>query len=770
MKKQIGALLFLFSFVFVGNAAGATATSFRYPVGDENGNGWLLNKNGLQWLELYDYGGNCGPVFHPGIDFNKDGTSGDQDLGEHVYAVADGQVLESYYEGSSTWGNIILIEHILPSGEVVFSQYGHLDARYIEQGEVTRGALIGTVGKGVGLSAHLHFEIRKSNMAGYQAKYFPCGESEDFVKERYYDPIAFIESHLAPISLTISQPFNYRVLRGPNTFPNYASGDRLLFGALEVYPSQGTTVLATQGDVAILLPWYHDLYPNEFSVSIPYDESLTGPWTLTATNGSNTVTAMTPDRYGVGTVPFLRNVQLIGIGLTPTVSWTVPSGTSADRVSVQVLDGISNARIYESSFIPITQNSFTAPANLLEYDHPYAFRVKLEETEGSVVEGPFSVTISRSETFINFTPLKSGQPEAIFLPTVSRDTDPNDEFAAPFMFDIDVTDGLPCLIDPFVAVGYDYEIGAEDTVQFASVTLPSIGDNLFNLYLFDTTGPYLTKAGLGAGEQYNFPSGGVNKFRVLGIEKLANLDPTNTTAFITELTFTGTGQFTGTMTPIVSSAPEPGENQPPVANAGPDRTLYVGYDCMASVTLDGTASTDPDEDILTYTWTWSGNSTTGATPTFTLPLGTHTITLTVDDGKGGTATDTVNIAVEDNTPPEISVSVSPDTLWPPNHKMVICTPTITLSDNCGADPTTVQLFSVTSNESDAAYAYDPVLDIYTSEGYTDDDIQIVNGDIYLRAERSGEGDGRIYTITYRAADASGNSANASATVTVPHNQ
>jgi hypothetical protein len=61
------------------------------------------------------------------------------------------------------------------------------------------------------------------------------------------------------------------------------------------------------------------------------------------------------------------------------------------------------------------------------------------------------------------------------------------------------------------------------------------------------------------------------------------------------------------------------------------------------------------------------------------------------------------------------------------------------------------------------------------DGKTTNDIQdadIGNEDynISLRAERQGKGDGRIYTITYEATDDSGNSATASATVTVPHNQ
>ena len=45
-----------------------------------------------------------------------------------------------------------------------------------------------------------------------------------------------------------------------------------------------------------------------------------------------------------------------------------------------------------------------------------------------------------------------------------------------------------------------------------------------------------------------------------------------------------------------------------------------------------------------------------------------------------------------------------------------------------------------------------------------------NGNISLRAERSGKGDGRIYSIIYEVTDASENSAIAEATVSVPHDQ
>jgi predicted extracellular nuclease len=106
-----------------------------------------------------------------------------------------------------------------------------------------------------------------------------------------------------------------------------------------------------------------------------------------------------------------------------------------------------------------------------------------------------------------------------------------------------------------------------------------------------------------------------------------------------------------------------------------------------------------------------------------------------------------------------SVSVSPDTLWPANHKYVNVTASVAVSDNFDANPT-ITLVSVESNEPDNG----------EDDGNTVNDIVIVDDYHFnLRAERSGVGTGRIYTITYMVTDACGNSATATVTVTVPLN-
>ncbi len=205
------------------------------------------------------------------------------------------------------------------------------------------------------------------------------------------------------------------------------------------------------------------------------------------------------------------------------------------------------------------------------------------------------------------------------------------------------------------------------------------------------------------------------------------------------------------------------DNQPPIANAGPDQTL----ECTGAppncrlVTLNGSGSSDPDGDALTYTWTWSGGPLTGATPTVTIPsLGSHVFTLVVNDGQVNSTPDTVTITVVDTTAPTItSLTATPNTLTPPNGWMIDIAIVAVATDTCDTTPT-ITLEEITSNETlDAGDIQDAA---YGTADFS----------FKLRARRSGNTDaGRVYTIKYKAVDGAANqSLPATVQVTVPHSQ
>jgi len=108
----------------------------------------------------------------------------------------------------------------------------------------------------------------------------------------------------------------------------------------------------------------------------------------------------------------------------------------------------------------------------------------------------------------------------------------------------------------------------------------------------------------------------------------------------------------------------------PIADAGPDQVVASG----ASVDLDGTGSTDPDGDPLTFDWTQTDGppvALTGAgtaTPSFTAPTGPATLSFRVeacDDGAPPLCdNDTVTIKVNgapNAEPPTLTLTPTCDT-------------------------------------------------------------------------------------------------------------
>ena len=215
--------------------------------------------------------------------------------------------------------------------------------------------------------------------------------------------------------------------------------------------------------------------------------------------------------------------------------------------------------------------------------------------------------------------------------------------------------------------------------------------------------------------------------------------------------FGGGGGGGGGGTPPTS----PGQQDPnsdPTANAGPDQHVPSGNN--VTVNLDGSGSSDPDGDTLTYRWaktggTYDGTASisigNGETTSFTLPddatVGeTLIITLTVNDGKGGSDTDEVEIKV--NTPPTVTASAT--------------------NTNVNRDATASLTATATDADSDSmTYQWVKTGGTYTGQ------IQIT-GDTSLSASftvpKAASG-GQTIILTFTATDSNGGSGSASVTIT-----
>lgn len=103
-------------------------------------------------------------------------------------------------------------------------------------------------------------------------------------------------------------------------------------------------------------------------------------------------------------------------------------------------------------------------------------------------------------------------------------------------------------------------------------------------------------------------------------------------------------------------------NSVPVADAGIDVTVDAGASGTAVVALDGSYSSDPDGDTLTFTWAGPFGVLTGARPHPTLGVGVHALTLSVNDGKGGIAEANVTVTVNgivDSVAPTTTATLNP---------------------------------------------------------------------------------------------------------------
>lgn len=192
--------------------------------------------------------------------------------------------------------------------------------------------------------------------------------------------------------------------------------------------------------------------------------------------------------------------------------------------------------------------------------------------------------------------------------------------------------------------------------------------------------------------------------------------------------------------------------EPPVIHCPEDITAECTGDGAAVVEFVVTAESECDPNVIVVCDPPSGSS---------FPLGETEVHCTATDRFGNVVECSFSVFVEDTTPPVInSITVSPDMLWPPNHKMHDIVVTVDATDICDSSPMS-WVYDVTSNE--------PING--KGDGNTEPDYMIIEDlMVQLRAERAGLADGRVYTLYIRCEDASGNYTDGTVEVVVPHDQ
>jgi PEP-CTERM motif len=340
-----------------------------------------------------------------------------------------------------------------------------------------------------------------------------------------------------------------------------AAGDRIQYGADIVGGSLGVSLgaVSATGFVDAPTPCGPLAVNAGFcSNSTAYDATRLAPWQLTFSEGPASLTVTGPSLAGAVAVPFPESVTLSGTGVTPTISWHVPSVFAPDGFRVQVFDkgtlraGTGTADIIYSTALSPTASSFTLPTGIgLAASGSYVINFQVVETRGHVAFTNNNAQIlSRSNAYFDFSPLSGTVAHDIALPTIDA--------SGVYNFHVgSVSASSITYIDPLVATGYHYATGAGDP-NFKSVLLPNVGDGIYTLSFVDALGA--ESVTLSHDVQYFFSDAGVGNFTITGIETSAGLDPSNATAFITGLSFENDGAFTGTMTPIttlVDAVPEP---------------------------------------------------------------------------------------------------------------------------------------------------------------------------------------------------------------------
>ena len=353
-----------------------------------------------------------------------------------------------------------------------------------------------------------------------------------------------------------------------------------------------------------------------------------------AAAGGNTVTLTGTDLTGTTAVHFGANAATgVTVVNGTTVTATAPAGTAGSTVDV-------------TATTPGGTSSTAGTGNDYTYDvvvPPAPTVTALSPTHGAAAGGN-TVTLTGTN-LTGTTAVHFGANAATGVTVVNGTTVTATAPAGTAGSTVDVTATTPGGTSSTAGTGNDYTydvvVPPAPTVTALSPTHgAAAGGNTVTLTGTDLTGTTAVHFGANAAT-------GVTVVNATTVTAIAPAGTAGSTVDVTATTPGGTSSTAGTGNDYTY---DQGANQAPMANAGPDQTVASG----ASVTLDGSGSTDPEGQPLTYQWTQTGGTTvtlsdpTAVMPTFTAPTGPDTLTfdLQVCDPEPLCDTDSVTITVQ----------------------------------------------------------------------------------------------------------------------------
>lgn len=170
---------------------------FESPVGEQidrnMGKVWPLGwHDATEYGERYTVKGSI-EAFHTGADLNR--RRGDDNA--PVFAMGDGIVTFARLFSKTAWGNIIIIDHGVVDGKVLFSRYGHVQRIAVQEGtKILKGhriAGVGNGGPGLNFDPHLHFDISTTSVLKRHPGFWP-GLDEKLLKHHFVNPKDWLEA------------------------------------------------------------------------------------------------------------------------------------------------------------------------------------------------------------------------------------------------------------------------------------------------------------------------------------------------------------------------------------------------------------------------------------------------------------------------------------------------------------------------------------------------------------------------------------------------